>query len=254
MGTLDAREGGTTLARDDFAGQSGGGGVNNFTFTVTDAWFGKSDRFSEKTGLDTIFCHWVGTTDLEDERFQTLDQDGFHPSFNLGEDWVPSADGKTVKYDGPSRKPRLGKWYGRLSDAVVELTDHVANTDQDPLAGSNHPSDATIWIGTQWYMEEIERDFGQMGKASHLMPTKYLGKVAVSASPTPADGTSPVAASPSTNGAGSDPRSTVELLAKSAATYAEFQSLALQVPGVTSDPALIADIADESKLYASAKG
>lgn len=234
------------MARDDFEGQVGGGGVNNFEFTVTDAWFGESEAFTEKTQLHTIFLHWAGTTDLEDDRFQQLTADGFHPSFNLDVDWIASADGKTVKYDGPSRKPRFGKWYGRLCDSAIKLTEDVAETDQDPLAGTNHPTNANMWIGTKWYMEEVEVDFGTMGKHSHLMPTKYLGRGPVAASPTSTPALATAAAAGSN---GSALRDQVVALAKAIDTYQAFQAAALALDGVSSDTQLVVEIANPASLY-----
>lgn len=243
------------MARDDFVGQSGGGGVNDFEFTVTDAWFGKSEAFSDKTGLETIFMHWVGTTDLEDERFTQLTEESFHPSWALGTDWEAVESGKKARYDGPSKKPRFGKWYGRLCDTVLDITDHVAGTDQDPLGGDAHPSDASIWIGTKWFMQDVEfptlknPNTGEV--VSHLMPTQYLGR-----------GDTTVAASPSSSAASPQPdaaasnglRPQVEALAKSASSYGEFQAAALALPGVSADPALVLEIADEAKLYTAVRG
>ena len=58
-------QGGSLLARTDTEGQVGGGGYDNFEFTVTDAWFGPSEAFTAKTQINAIFLHWVGTTTLD---------------------------------------------------------------------------------------------------------------------------------------------------------------------------------------------
>lgn len=243
------------MARDDFADQVGSGGVNNFEFVVTDAWFGISEAFEAKVGGNTIFMHWVGTTDLEDERFQQLDQDGFHPSWKVGADWEVKDGGKRVAYDGPSQKPKMGSWYGRLAESALDLTASVANTDQDPLAGENHPSDATIWIGTKWFMEEktfpgLRNPNDPEAAVRHLMPTEYRGRVgATSAAPTPA--------AAAANGGSTDVEGSVRdmlvTLAQASGSQEEFQPLALKVPGVTNDAALLASVVNGS-LFAEVNG
>jgi hypothetical protein len=241
------------LGRDSYADQTSSGGINNFEFVVTDAWFGKSQAFTDKTGLDTIFMHWVGTTNLEDERFQRLDAEGFHPSWNLGADWEPIEDGKKVRYDGSSKKPRVGKWYGRLAEKVLNITEDIANTPEDPLGGDAMITDASVWLGTKWFLEEVEYDFGNMGLSSHLMPTQYLGRVAVGASPgspAPAPASAPVAEASASNGL----RDQIIALAKASPTYQEFQSAALSTPGVVGDVALVQEIADQTRLYDLVRG
>lgn len=238
------------MAREDFGGQTGGGGIVDFDFEVTDAYFGISEKFKEKTGLDTIFLHLLGKTDLED--WPVLDADTFHPSYNLGSDWEVVDGGKAVEYVG-SGKRRLGKWMGRFSEKALDLTADVANTPDDPLAGDAEPWLASTWVGTRWHMDEVEYDFGNMGKSAHLMPTAYLGKATGSPA---ASGSAPsaAAAAPS-NGGGSGLRDVVAALARSAEDYKSFQSAALNIPNVASEEGLISEILDQSEkgIFASAR-
>lgn len=243
------------MAREDLEGQIGGGGYNNFEFTVTDAWFGPSEAFSAKAGFPAIFMHWVGKTTLDD--VPTLDADGFHPSFMLKtDDWEVIDGGKSVKWVGnpstPAANQRLGKWYGRLLDEIKD------NEEMNALPEGQHPFDgppgmarqATTWIGTRWFMQEkayqFSKDNPNLSDASHLMPVRYLGKADVSA-PAAAPTAAPAAAG------SADLRSQAAQLATSIDDYKIWQSTVLAIPGVAQDTALVMEIADESKLYASAR-
>lgn len=231
------------LARQDLEGQVGGGGYDDFDFVITDAWFGPAAAFTEKTGEAAIFCHWVGNTTMEE--VPTLTDDGFHPSFKLGADWEVTNDGKSVKYLG-SGKGRFGSWYGRVLGEVLTLTEDVADTDADPFTGDKHPRDAVNWIGTKWHMENKKYKWGgDFGESERLMPVSYLGMETVGATVT-------TSAAPAAAANGGGARDAVIALAKSAPDYKTFQSAALLLPGVSTDSALILEIADESKLYATA--
>jgi hypothetical protein len=237
------------LAREDLQGQVGGGGYTDFEFTVTDAWFGISEAFeaAKTTGGDpTIFLHWVGEVEGL-EGVPNFTEDGFHPSYEVGPDWEIINDGRSIKYTG-SGKEQFKKWYGRMVTEVFDYTKDVPE-GQHPFDGDNHPRDAEHWIGTRWFMEDKDYDFGRLGTTKKLMPTKFLGTVDVSGA-VPAS--APAAAAPAA--ASNDGlRATVEALAKAHDTYAEFQKAALAVPGVAQDTALVMEIADESKLYATAR-
>lgn len=234
------------MARDDLKGQVGGGGYSDFVFTVTDAWFGISEAFeaAKNDGSPpTIFCHWVGEVEGL-EGVPNLTEDGFHPSYALGPDWEIANEGKSVKFVG-SGKEQFRKWYGRLVDEVFEFTQDVP-AGQHPFDGENHPREAQHWIGTKWFMVDKEYDFGRLGKTNHLMPTQFYGTASVAVAPAAA---APAAAPSAANGL----RDTVVNLAKSLEPYAEFQKAALAIPGVAQDMELVMEIADESKLYSTAR-
>lgn len=243
------------MAREDLQGQVGGGGYTDFAFTVTDAWFGISEAFEaakESGGPPTIFCHWIGEVEGL-EGVPNFTEDGFHPSYQLGVDWEIINDGKSVKYVG-SGKERLGSWYGRMIGEVLDFTQDVPE-GQHPFDGDNHPRDAQHWVGTKWYMENKEYEWGgRFGKSEKLMPTKFLGTVDVSAANAgvSAPAAAPAAAAPAA-ASNSGLRATVEALAKAHDSYSEFQKAALAIPGVASDTALVMEIADESKIYATAR-
>jgi hypothetical protein len=238
------------LAREDLQGQVGKGGYSDFEFTVTDAWFGKSEAFEaakEGGGPPTIFCQWVG--DVEGlEGVPNLTEDGFHPSFELAVDWDVINDGKSVKYVG-SGKERFGKWYGRMVGEVFDFTQDIPE-GQHPFDGDSHPRDAQNWVGTKWFMVDKEYDFGRLGKTNKLMPAKFLG----SGNAGSATVTAAATATPAGD-ANDGLRGTVEALAMAHTTYAEFQKAALAVPGVAQDTALVVQIADQTDngIYATVR-
>lgn len=244
------------MARDDFQGQSGGGG-GSYTFTVTDAYFGESDQLNaaiaeqaEKEGTEAfqpLLLHWIGTTSRESQPI--MDHDGFHPTWKLASSWETQDGGKTVQYVGAKANPRLGSWYGRMIDEVLVLTEDIAETDEDPLGGEADPKVAATWIGTSWLLEDKEYEWGAdspVPKSTHLMPTEYLGKGQVPTA-TPVATAAPAAAA---NGL----RAQVEALAKSLPDYATFQTAALAIPGITEDTVLLTEIATPEGIYAKVNG
>lgn len=236
------------MAREDFQGQTGGGGIVDFDFVVTDAWFGTSEAFEKAVpGANQIFMHWVGKTDIEDR--PVLDEAGFHPSWKLGPDWEVVDGGKSVKYVG-SGKPRFGKSYGRLCDEVIDITENIADTPEDPLGGDNHPRHAATWIGTKWHVDEKHYEFGSGMTSDELQPTAYLGREDIT-NPTATPSAAPTAAGPApSNGAPGELVSQVENLARSLNDYQAFQSAALQIPGVAAHSDLVTDIANPDGLFA----
>lgn len=236
------------MARQDFVNQEGQGGIRDFTFTVTEAYFASSEKYNQAVGgdADILFLHWIGTTDLEDR--PVLTGEDFHPSFKVGPDWTSVDGGKTVTYSGKSKKPRMGGGqggYGGLCSRVVELIPE--GTPGDPLE-KGHPSDASIWVGTTWFMEEVTVQAGTQWEKNVLMPTQFLGTgggaaPAATAAPTADNGT-----------VASNLRDIVVQLAKDSSTYQEFQAKALQLPNISADTALIREVLDQQGIYAQAQG
>ena len=227
------------MAREDFEGQEGGGGIADFDFTVTNAWFGVAPGlveggYSHDSGNEIIMLHLEGTTDLEDR--PVLLEDSFHPSWKMKDGWEVRDGGKSVEYVGDG-KATFASYYGRFNSAVLSLTEHVAETPQDPLAGDNHPSQASIWIGTRWHLDNELIKWSNGTEKEHLMPTAYLGKGDGTVAPAPAAG----APADSAN-----LRGQLIELAKTTDSYEVWQPQALQALSGTSDSALLMEVADRS--------
>ncbi len=240
------------MARSDAEGQIGGGGYNNFEFTVTAAWFGISEAFAAKVkgGDQVIMLHWVGDTTLDG--VPTFEADGFHPSYMLNEDWEATDGGKAIRWVGnpgtAERSRKTGKWYGRM------LSELLANDEISALPEGQHFLDgpegmqlqAATWVGTKWFMEDKFYEFSKgnpnMSDATHLMPTKFLGKVAVTA---PAVAPAAPAAAPAPVADNSALRAQAIALAATLDDYKLWQTTVLGLPGVAQDQALVLEIAND---------
>lgn len=230
------------MARKDFEGQSPTGGITNFEFEVTDAYFAEPDpRYLEKLEPGVAagpVLHLGGRTNYPGH--EVLDFDGFHPSYNIAPGWEIVDGGKGLQNADPNAKS-MGKAYGRFIEAAFKVTEDIADSDADPFK-DGHPSKAATWIGTKWFMVDTEKTFGKGFKARDLLPTKYLGKVA--------GGPSAPAGSSSSTPSGL--RAQVDAALAASATFPEFQTKLLAISGITQDPALLQEALNPA--FFAAKG
>lgn len=256
------------MSREEFVGQTGGGGIADFTLKITGAEFKISAEYSEKSGAPTVFCHWYGQSDVEGH--ELMGSEGFHPSFSLHPDFVSPDGGKTITEQSGKRR-KYGKNYGRLLEAVNEMTAHLADTPNDPLwnkdrhplpppAGIIHPRYAESWVGHKFRMDNVDVDFGgQIGQRTFLLPVEYLGYEGVTAAPVAAAPVAapvtaaPTAAAPAAS-AGEALMMQLQALANAATNYADFQKAALAVPGVSPDSGLLLQVADQQNGIWAGRG
>lgn len=235
------------MARTDFVNQEGQGGIRDFTFTVTEAYFASSEKYNQAVGgdADILFLHWIGTTDLDDR--PVLTGEDFHPSWKVGPDWTTVDGGKTVSYGGKSKTPRMGGGQGGYGGLCTRVSELVPEGAEGAWLDEGHPSNASIWVGTTWYMEEVKVQPGTQWEKNVLMPTQYLGR----------NGSAPATAAPTAAATGTVSnglRDIVVQLAKESPTYQEFQAKALQLPNISADTALIREVLDQQGIYAQAQG
>jgi hypothetical protein len=232
------------MARKDFEGQSPTGGITDFEFEVTDAFFAEPDpRYLEKLEPGVAagpVLHLVGRSNYPGH--EVLDIDGFHPSYNIAPGWEIVDGGKGLQNADPNAKS-MGKAYGRFIEAAFKVTEDIADTDADPFK-EGHPSKAETWIGTKWFLVDTEKTFGKGFKSRDLLPTKYLGKVAGGSTPATVAGSSSIP---------SGLRAQVDAALAASATFPEFQSKLLAISGITQDPALLQEALNPS-FFAAAKG
>jgi hypothetical protein len=230
------------MSFDEFADQESGGGITDFTITVTNAFFEIDPNYSAATGSDTYFLHWEGTTDVEGHEQMT--RDGFHPKWALDPDFMSMDGGKTVV--SQSGKGKLGKAVGRMMGAASNAL-RDAGLKDSPESPFNKPGasprDASVWIGTTWYLTEVTREFGNGMKATDQLPTKYIttGAPAPAAAPAAA----PAPAAPADNAL----RAAVIEVANAAANHGEFVSKAMAIPGVSADSQLTQEIVNPTGIY-----
>lgn len=231
------------MARKDFEGQESSGGFTDFEFEVTDAYFAESEAYNQKIGgSGGLMLHLLGRTNLPEAPIFEID--GFHPSYTLSADWQTLDGGKTITHP-KGEKAKLGKNYGRFCQRVVEITEDIADTPQDPLAQAD-PRSAAIWLGTKWFLEDEEFGSGQY-KTRKLMPTKYLGKVAGVVAGASSAGVATTPTSPS------GLREQVTQLASVSATFPEFQAKLLSIPGITEDVSLLEEALNPAGIFATVK-
>ena len=238
------------MARSDAYDQESSGGLAGFEFTVEDAYFAPDPAYTEKAGVEVLFLHWVGTSDADGH--EMMSADGFHPKFSVGPDWQTLDGGKTIQH--PRGNAKVGKSYGRMLKIAAEATKELEGTPEDFLEHGDF-RDARIWIGTRWYMDEVERDFGgQIGKRSELMPVKFLG---FANKPSGGSGGSAQTSGQQDSQAAASGglREQIENLARALDDFDEFKRAALSLPGVTADADLMMAVMESGPdgLYAKAR-
>lgn len=256
------------MAREDF--ETEGGLVDDYTITVTDAYYAAPPDYADGTKL---FLHWVGTTDVESQPI--MDRDGYHPSWKCGDGWESIDGGKTAVHPIKSAGGKTAKFHpnsaaGELVTRMVAITsDDEGNPtySPDPLVAIS-PTDATTFVGTSWKMMNEERVFtigGVDHRTTWVFPYEYLsGPGAATAEPAPAPAPAEPAAEPvpaaepaaAPASPASDKVLQIKLLAaaKKAGDHAEFMEAALAIEGVTEDEEILGQIIDETEsgLYAQA--
>lgn len=266
------------MARSDFhevAPDTGGGG--EYEFTVTEAYFGTSPLYSAKSGSETLFLHWLGTTDREAQPIMV--RDDYHPSFSCGrvkgEDWVTLDGGKTASHPSAVH-------FGAQS-RIHELFDRVIGNEENPktrytgpgLIPEGHPDDpfenfsdlqAEAWVGLKFKMADVEKTISVPNDngpgrhditISYVMPVEFLGKVDLTAAPAPTVTAAPAATAPAAAPAGIHPnvmRARLMAMAKSAPSVEAFSAQVMEVDGIAGFPDLLNEVFDEGPagLFAQA--
>ena len=238
------------MAREQFLEQESRGGIGPHQITVTEAEWRVSPEYSEKTGKDTYFLHWYGTTNIEDRPI--MDAESFHHSWSTDPDFL-SVDGKTLQSQS-GKKKEVGKAAGRMMKAAAEATVHLEGTPDDFLADAS-PLDASIWVGHTWEMEEVELDFGgQIGKKREFHPVRYVGKASASTPSAPAAPAAPAAPPTAPNGAATGVEESIKALVQASPDFDTFRSAALAVPGLSDRPELMIRVVDETSGFWAEKG
>lgn len=241
------------MSLEEFADQESGGGIDNYTFTVTNSYFAVDEKYSAKVGSDTFFLVWEGTSDVEGH--EVMDRDGFHPKWALDPDWMSIDGGKTVK--SQSGKDKLGKAAGRMMGAAANsvLEAGMGDSPDNPFADPSDPKIAASWVGTVWFITEVVKEFSNGMTARDQLPVKYLGKVGADAA-APVAPVAPVAAVPAAASAtvpAADARAQVMVLAASIDNHAAFVTAAMGIPDVASDGVLVGEIVAPDGIWAAAQ-
>ncbi len=95
----------------------------------------------------------------------------FRQFLSTGSKWEHRDGGKTAVHADGSEEFHAMCAYARFFTAFMELGDDADKV----LRGRGFPDEAEIWVGLGMYVEQVEVDFGNIGKKSVLLPTQYLG-------------------------------------------------------------------------------
>lgn len=246
------------MSRDAFVTEEHGGLIDEYTFEVTRAYFATAPAYTEKVGEEMLFLHWLGKSDVEG--YPIMDEDGFHPSWKTGKPkkklWTSVDGGKTAQHpDGLDHFDSRSDM-GELVNRVEKITEHIANTPDDPLGGDDsQPTKADWWVGTKWRMKKETRTYninGQDRTKEIDLPVEYLGKAGAAAPAAPV-----AAAAPVSNGGGASSaalRAKLIALINASPDFATFQVQALALEGIANDDALLNSVVDESGLWSEIKG
>ena len=228
------------MGREAFTTESGG--LDDYVFTVTDAYFAVVPGYRDGTDW---FLHWVGTTDSEGQPI--MDRDGYHPSWRLGDGWESVDGGKTVKHPIETKQFNSQGPMGELTDRIAVITD---GADPDPLFGDAiDPRYSEWYVGMSFRIVQEDRTYNIDGverKSRRPLPTEYLGMGEVAA---------PAAVESVVTEIDKATEARLKVLAKNSATFAEFEKGALDIDGVVDDSALLELVIDDgaSGFYAKAQ-
>ena len=231
---------------EDSSWQTTTGLLDDFEYSITDAWFARSAEIKNGEQL-VLFLKGDTDNDADPE---------FEAHITCGPGWDTHDGGKSASHE--SRKERgFNKQtnYGQFIDRVIELG------LGDVLQSRGKATEAKVWVGLKFHMKQKEfktQIKGEDVTYYRLLPEAYLGEVAegaksgVKATETKAD-------APASNGTASN--GSKVLLAKLKAeakkhdTHEAFVDAAMEINGTTDDDDLLSQVIDDGPagLYQTAR-
>ncbi len=184
---------------------------------------------------------------VADENGEVIGNQGY----SVGTGWTPSADGLSISHVKRGNVV-TNTLYGQLQKVVIK----ELGVDMGPLG---KPTDAMSWNGLKFHwMQKIHLTVS--GKeATGLMPTSYLGQVAVAAAPAvaqpgPAQPAAAAAAAAAPAATATAAGAALKVVVESA-TVKEFQLKIVKIPEVVADDVLMAQCLDDGPegFYATNK-
>ncbi len=213
----------------------------SFDFTVGLAYFGTRAEYNNG---DTCLLILEG----EDENGE--DKSMF---MSVGKGWAASDDSRlAIHHDQngiPDGKTTFLKTshVGRFINALLELG---AGADMEKHTEHPNGTGADTYIGLKMHIETVEVDYGkELGKKRIPLPTAFLGYEDDGA---PTQAAPAQAQAPAASVEGASVRESVIAVAKSQPDHASFTKIAFTLPGVASDPELMAEIANPAGIFATA--
>lgn len=230
---------------EDSSWQTTTGLLDDFEYSITDAWFARSAEIKNGEQL-VLFLKGDTDNDAEPE---------FEAHITCGPGWDTFDGGKSATHE--SRKDRgFNKQtnYGQFIDRVIELG------LGEVLMGRGKATEAKVWVGLKFHMKQKEfktQIKGEDVTYYRLLPEAYLGEVAEGkGKDVPKVGKSESAESNGSNGAGNKVLlAKLKAEAKKHDTHESFVDAAMEVAGVTDDDDLLGQVVDDGPagIYATAR-
>lgn len=208
--------------------------------TVDRAWFAinlESDYGDPKPRLH------LELVNIEED--EGMDLDTFEIRLGTGKDWEVVEDGAAVedRSGRTNRKFHKMTGLGRVIDLVVRNKDGKFDGCLEELTSRGNPTEAKVWVGMRFEWERQEFDLRDGETYDLMLPVAYLGVEGDgSAAKKSGEGTTKDAGGQNDNG---DLEAQLVRLAQEADSYEAFVGQAMQVPGVTDRPDLMAKVANE---------
>ncbi len=226
----------------------GSGNRTDYDLSVVESYFAPDASYMSG---EAILLHLVGH-DEDGEECKEI--------YSVGKDWVSTDGGKTIQSNkGGKAKINASSMYARFCQAAI------ACGIGELLEKRGDVTEAKVWQGLVFHMDEKEQTFGRDIKSTYRnMPTAYIGLVdtpATKSSTKPSPAVDKVAAAKAklastapTNGH-SDIFSLAVAAANSSPDYDTFVSQAVEIPGLTDDDELLTLVVDPSDngFYANNK-
>lgn len=215
--------------------------LDDFDFTIVRSFFAPDAKYNNG---ETLLLQWEGKTD-------NIDQPETHVWFPLGKGWVSKDGGKTIVHESG----KADKYFVKTS-LMAKLIERCVNDFGigEILASRGGPFEAAPWQGLTFHMKSETITFGAgISDQTKVFPQRFVGAAAEA----------PVAANPAAAALAKAAAAKVEKPLreqvldvmrphKANNDFVSAQSAALGVPGVTDDEELVAQLLDESGLFAEA--
>jgi hypothetical protein len=214
------------------------------------AW-GTTSGFRSDYELTVTNSYWTPPTD-KNPNWQMIwdgvDEDGEEVEAGFragaGAKWASFDGGETLDHeDGNATKNGKPRQFHQNSGVGKLITTFVEQVDEETLATLETPRDARVWIGSTWYMEEVDASFENRAtkekvNRTAVVPTKLIAFGG--ATPEGVVGNSG-------DNQGFDPQVVAKLrdIALASEDHAAFMNAALALPEVPADDKLVIEVSKE---------
>lgn len=147
--------------------------LDNFDFTIEEAWFGTNEKFG-----DQVLLNLRGIAEQEVEGEIAVVDDEHLLLYSCGDGWEAAKGGREATHAAGKTTFTNQSNMGRLIDALVGLGDDAI----EELSGRGETYEADTWEGLKLHIERKQfsfrnRETGEQVNYEVPLPTDYLGVV-----------------------------------------------------------------------------